>query len=216
MARLTPVFMTTSSGADLSFDDPKPHQIKLKDIITSLSHQYRFAGHGKLNYTVAQHSVFVADLIATRPILWKDIKQSKKTLQDAIKYGLIHDFHETYTGDINSNVKQVFRNANDNILEKLEERLDRAMFKRFEMEYPPSDAVKKVVKRADKLALYVEGGVMLRNPTKLTKSWQNTVDKIREYGVLDEEPNIVLCPLQSDSAAKVLAMKLSQVFPDIK
>lgn len=78
-------------GAGLVYlPDPRREMIKIKDIAQSLSRQCRFNGHGKYFYSVAEHCVLGASMYSDP--------------SDQFAF-LLHDAHETYTGDIVSPVK---------------------------------------------------------------------------------------------------------------
>lgn len=74
----------TSSGRRYWPADPRPEDIDIQDIAHALSLQCRFGGHVRRFYSVAQHSVLVANLCPPADTLW----------------GLLHDASEAYIVDI--------------------------------------------------------------------------------------------------------------------
>ena len=64
--------------------DPRLEDIDIRDIAHSLAYQCRFAGHCHPFYSVAQHSVFVSQLVSARHAGW----------------GLMHDAAEAYITDL--------------------------------------------------------------------------------------------------------------------
>lgn len=79
--------------------DPKPEDVEIYDIAHSLSLLCRFNGHCRSFYSVAQHSVLVAD-----------------KLPDELKlFGLLHDAHEAYTGDFISPLKRSDPDLNESL-----------------------------------------------------------------------------------------------------
>ena len=68
----------------------------LTDIAHSLAQICRFTGHCKRHYSVAEHSLFVADILKRQGL--------PPTGQLA---GLLHDAHETYCGDVATPIKDV-------------------------------------------------------------------------------------------------------------
>ena len=56
----------TYTGVMFNFLDPKQEDIKIEDIAHSLSLQCRFTGHCKQFYSVAEHSIAVADHLAKK------------------------------------------------------------------------------------------------------------------------------------------------------
>jgi len=85
----------TYTGVMFNFLDPKQEDIKIEDIAHSLSLQCRFTGHCKQFYSVAEHSIAIADHLA------KKYRDRKLTLA-----GLLHDASEAYLSDLASPLKQ--------------------------------------------------------------------------------------------------------------
>lgn len=77
----------TASGRTLSVFNPSPAAISIHDIADHLAKICRFAGAASAFYSVAQHSVMVANLVANHG-------------PRAMLYALLHDAHEAYVGDI--------------------------------------------------------------------------------------------------------------------
>ena len=104
----------THSGRMVDLLDVKPEDIDLDDIAHALAQTCRFCGHTKRHYSVAEHSINVARL-----------------LPDAIKiYGLLHDAHEAYVGDISTPLKRslpVFRDWLANITDNIDEAIYAAL-----------------------------------------------------------------------------------------
>lgn len=84
----------------LAFDllDPRPEQVSILDIAHALSMICRYTGHAREHYSVAEHSVFVAQHVleetGDRALAWA---------------GLVHDAHEAYVGDVASPIKVALR-----------------------------------------------------------------------------------------------------------
>jgi hypothetical protein len=85
-------YITTFTGARFSYRNPGP--FLLRDIAHSLSYTARFRGHTGFFYSVAQHSLMVADLM--RYDGYSPAAQAA---------GLLHDAHEAYVGDIPTPLK---------------------------------------------------------------------------------------------------------------
>lgn len=68
----------------------------IREMAHALAQINRFTGHCKRPYSVAEHSVLVADIAA-----------SEGASTSAQLAALLHDAHEAYTGDVSSPVKRV-------------------------------------------------------------------------------------------------------------
>ncbi|MHB1869610.1 MAG: phosphohydrolase [Steroidobacteraceae bacterium] len=91
--------MLTASGR--TFDpramaaDGTTGSVTIEDIAHSLSHICRFGGHCERAYSVAEHSLYVADILKSRGM--------PAAGQLA---GLLHDGHEAYCGDVPTPIKR--------------------------------------------------------------------------------------------------------------
>lgn len=84
-------YIITYTGLKFYFNNPTPDMVRLEDIAYSLSRLCRFTGHSYPFYSVAEHSMRVADLV-----------QPKLELQ-----ALLHDATEAYVGDMSSPLKSL-------------------------------------------------------------------------------------------------------------
>ena len=131
----------TRYGHVVDFENPQPDQIDAKDIAAALSHICRFNGHGHVPYSVAQHSVMVADNF--------DVPEDRL-------YALLHDAHEAYTGDLTTPFKTFLESRHKGIIHGIEDKLDKAIHAYFGLSYPLSPALKAEIKYADRQALATE------------------------------------------------------------
>ena len=125
----------THSNKILFYEQPDPDSITIEDISIALSRQVRWGGHGEFFYSVAQHSLYVAGQVS---------------MENRI-YGLLHDAHEAYTGDIPAPLKKLL---GPRILE-VEDTLQRAIYEALGIEWPSAEAQADVSK-ADKSLLAPE------------------------------------------------------------
>jgi hypothetical protein len=88
----SPGIIETHSGGGFDLFSPDPDTIRLPDIAASLAHTCRFGGHCRHFYSVAHHSLHVADELA----------DNSPRLQ---LIGLLHDAGEAYLGDIPRPIK---------------------------------------------------------------------------------------------------------------
>lgn len=127
----------TFSGHYFNFLRPDPATIDIEDIAQGLSHVCRFAGQSRRFYSVAQHSVHVADLVA-------DLGYPEHALA-----GLLHDAAEAeaYVGDVTRPLKQLLPDYR-----QIEARIEAVVFARFGL---PA-VMPQVVKNADLILLATE------------------------------------------------------------
>lgn len=142
VAKRTVTSIETYTGKFVDLLDPKPEQICLVDIAVGLAEAPRFGGQINRHYSVAEHSVRVAD----------SLQQISYGLQI---YGLLHDAHEAYTNDITAPMKHVLELAAPGVIRDLQGRLDVAIADHFGLE-PLNEFQLADIKRADDLVLFRE------------------------------------------------------------
>lgn len=76
---------------------PRAEDVRIEDIAYSLSRLCRFTGHCNRFYSVAEHSIYVAEIVAENRPEWA-------------LAALLHDAEEAYIGDISSPLKALIRN----------------------------------------------------------------------------------------------------------
>lgn len=127
---------TFTDGNYLNLMDIDLEKILIEDIAHSLSKLPRFGGHMKANYSVAQHSIWIAKKL-------EEAGQDK----NICLCGLLHDAPEAYMMDIPSPIKKMLP---DYI--KLENEVMTSIANKFSLIYPFPD----VIKEMDKIALEFE------------------------------------------------------------
>ncbi len=133
------------SGRRLDLLDPSPLDIEIEDIARGLSFQARWNGQtiGEFPYSVAEHSLLVEDIFHT---LYP---------KAAVKWrlaALLHDAPEFVIGDMISPVKAAVGPG----YKALDDRLMAAIHLRFGLPAVLPVAVKKQIKRADKISAWLE------------------------------------------------------------
>lgn len=141
-------YVETRSGKRVTFLDPKPDDIDIRDIAYSLANQCRFNGHCSAFYSVAEHSVHVSSLLP-------------RELQLG---GLLHDAAEAFVGDIPSPIKQFVPNLRD-----IEDSIVRVIFEKFGC----LDALERYneIKQVDLQQLYTEAHYLLPSGGKHWNMW---------------------------------------------
>ena len=112
-------WILTNSKKRFDFNDIKTQDISILDIAHSLSMQCRFNGHCKTFYSVAEHSLFMSNLLS-------EIEGNTKELQ---LFALLHDAAECYIGDMPRPLKQ-----NDDFFNDIEQRVMIEVEDRFSLE----------------------------------------------------------------------------------
>jgi len=140
----------TLSGITIDLLDPRPEDIRIGDIAAHLSKINRWVGATALPYSVAQHSEFVSRQLERR----------------FAQYGLLHDAHEAYLGDISSPCAAAIGALSmaaspapgpaKAAIAELKRRMDQAIFLRFGLEFPMPPPVAIAVRLADMRALTTE------------------------------------------------------------
>ena len=110
--------------------DPGQVLIIIEDIAHALSNICRFNGHSRVFYSVAQHSVLMAEYIS---IGYKNA-------------ALLHDAHEAYIGDVSSPLKSLLPDY-----QSIEQKIQRNVLQVFGL-----DSVPQAVKDLDKQMLITE------------------------------------------------------------
>lgn len=133
------------SGRRLDLLDPTPLDIEIEDIAHGLAFVARWNGQtqGDFAYSVAEHSLLVEEIYGRL-----DPKASAKWRLAA----LLHDAPEYVIGDMISPVKSAVGPG----YEDLDQRLAAAIHLRFGLPATLPVAVKKMIKKADKISAWLE------------------------------------------------------------
>ena len=133
------------SGRRLDILNPSPLDIEIEDIAHGLARVSRWNGQtrGKHSFSVAQHSILVERLVRIN---------APKLNQKWYLAALLHDAPEYVIGDMIT----PFKHALDGMYREIEAGLDRAVHIRFGLPPQIPDAVKRTIKRADRMAAWLE------------------------------------------------------------
>ncbi|MEM7470280.1 MAG: HD family hydrolase [Pseudomonadota bacterium] len=145
MAKQPRAWQRMLSGRRLDLLDPTPMDIEIEDIAHGLAFVARWNGQtfGDFPYSVAEHSVLVEKLFSTlnpnAPIKWR-------------LAALLHDAPEYVIGDMISPVKAAVGPG----YAALDDRLTAAIHLRFGLPATIPVAIKKQIKKADKISAWLE------------------------------------------------------------
>ena len=133
------------SGRRLDIINPSPMDIEIGDIAHGLARVSRWNGQtkGKYPFSVAQHSVLVEKLVQS---IAPDLDQKWQLAS------LLHDAPEYVIGDMITPFKGVLGDRYKDI----EARLEAAVHIRFGLPAALPDYVEKTIKRADRMAAWLE------------------------------------------------------------
>lgn len=164
--------MQTFSGRKFYPNDIRVSDICIEDIAHALSHVCRFGGHCNRFYSVAQHSVHVAEIVEERcskmrPMLPRTMEPaplSPVMARQFIAHALLHDAAEAYLGDCVTPLKQVLPDYRD-----VEERAMNAILGAF----PVGVFAPDITKDADRVMLVTEARDLLGSPPWI-KNYEQT------------------------------------------
>lgn len=156
-------WMQTRSGKKIVLRDPKPEDFCIEDIAHGLSNVCRFGGHVAEFYSVAQHSVLVAETVAQLA--------GSREMQ---LHGLLHDASEAYIGDVIWPLKQAIEMGGYRWLEHLFEVAIAHAFGFPAVMHP-------IVKRADLIVLATEKRDLMGHDTSIERQ-RDVVAEVKAAG----------------------------------
>ena len=179
------------SGRRLDLLDPSPLDIEIEDIAHGLSRVARWNGQtsGDWAYSVAQHSLLVEDLVArlrrSPPRPWR-------------LAALLHDAPEYVIGDLIT----PFKAAVGLDYKALERRLLQAVHIRFGLPARLPQAATALIKRADRVAAYLEATQLAGFEAKEAR---------RFFGRHEDFGDIGLAPWPPDRAKDALLARFAEL-----
>jgi len=128
-------WIQTYSGGKFWALDPRPEEVNIMDIAHALSLQCRFNGQCDSFYSVAAHSVNVAEFIAQTyhdqdPFYSEyllDEADVKIDYEDMIMWGLLHDASEAYLPDVPRPIKKFlpeYKAVEDGVMKVVAEKFE--------------------------------------------------------------------------------------------
>ena len=172
-------WLMTRSGRKFVLNAPSESMVRWDDIGEALAKMCRFNGHCRGFYSVAQHSILVADALYAEYRI----------------YGLLHDAHEAYIGDIISPVKKSIGMSRQSHLDAMQDAIDKCIYAAVKIP-PPDETLAQRIRVADMRALATE--------------WRDLIDHDGQPLFEDEDLRPFKAPiatLSSWQAARALYMK---------
>lgn len=144
-------WIQTFTGRKVDPVNIRAEDICIEDIAHALALKCRYSGHCPEFYSVAQHSVHVAQLVPPGMKMW----------------GLLHDAHEAYLADLAGPVKLSLRQLGITVWDELEDKIDRAIVVWRGLPSPcPAE-----VKTADKIMLVTEARAFFGETATYRELW---------------------------------------------
>jgi len=168
-------WITTYSGIRFPLLEARLEHVVLEDIAHSLSMQCRYNGHCPRFYSVAEHSVLVAE--------WVERRTSNRRL--ALE-ALMHDASEAYLCDVPAPLKPLLANYRE-----IEIQVERLVARRFNLAYPWHELAKEADKR-----IIVNEYKELFEPTHGPRDW----DAFEGVEPLDDCNLVLFNPLEARDA----------------
>ena len=144
------IFVSTYTGRQIHPLSPDPEQIDIEDIAHGLAFQCRFNGQTRHFYSVAQHSLIVAELVPKR-------------LRMA---ALLHDAAEAYLGDVVKPLKLLLPFYSD---------IENQVMKAISLKFGIGNLDDRAIKRADLIALATEKRDLMPHSTEPWSALQGIV-----------------------------------------
>lgn len=148
---MTTFALDTASGIRLDLDAPRAGDIKLSDVAAALSKICRFGAQATRFYSVAQHSILVADLV------------ERAGHSEVALAALHHDSHEAFACDLPTPLKRRINAESNGYYSRLCGLLDAAIDEAFGIvgvrREPGAEAI---IKAADEKALLIESRELLQ------------------------------------------------------
>lgn len=146
-------WMQTYTGRQYFYGETDQiNEITLLDISKSLSRQFRFLGHTSSPLSVAEHSVVVAEIVR------EEGGNERQQL-----YGLLHDAHEAYLGDIIRPLKMFWIEEYKVSIRGLEAQVQADIYRGLGIPEPEPVEL-HLVEKADTIALAAERRLFARGP----------------------------------------------------
>lgn len=168
---MSPFSTLTARGALFPLDCPVAADVRWRDVACGLSRINRFNGATLAPYTVAQHSVFVADLVTAvlscgvHPIMVDGLiartvaeAACNDHLADKIRLAaLLHDAHEAFTGDITAPVERLLaRLTGGDPVGQIKRQVDAAVYAAADLPWPLPPGWRALIDAADARACATE------------------------------------------------------------
>ncbi len=144
--KIAPFWIQTHSGKAFDLSNPRPEMVCIEDIAHALAQINRYTGHAAWPYSVAQHSIMVAEIVAA-------------TAPELGLPALMHDSPEYVLNDWSSPLKALTVERSNlrgfsSVTALIDRDVEAAIRKRFGLYVTPEQH--RLIKQADLIALATE------------------------------------------------------------
>lgn len=143
-------WLQTYTGRQFWPLDPRAEDVHIEDIAHALALNCRYTGHCRWHYSVAQHSIYVSQIV--REMGHKELALT----------ALLHDASEAYMLDLARPSKKHCPQ-----FVEIEHRLEQVIADRFSLVFP----FPEIIKTADNIALATERRDLMPNPPRPWKTY---------------------------------------------
>jgi hypothetical protein len=158
--------------------------IDIDDVAHGLAHACRFAGHTSRFYSVAEHSVLVANIVhAEAPHI--------------ALAALWHDAHEAYMGDLPTPLKAIIGKRWKHIASRIDEAVSDHLGLEVDLRHP-------IIKLADELAMAYEASLLMTGP-----AWEFTRHMQHEQADAACTSPLALSPYEAAALFKLTHLHLT-------
>lgn len=150
------MWMQTWRGHSFFYNDlhNEDSKIIMADIVCGLARLPRCLGHGQKVLSVAEHSIIVSYIV-------ESLGGTKKQQL----YGLLHDAHETYCGDIPKPYKDYLQAIHGFNIRYVEDEFQERIYNALKI-VQPDGVDSKLIKTADEYALFYERRINMKSGLK--------------------------------------------------
>jgi uncharacterized protein len=145
--RCNKTWIQTATGRQFWPLNPRQEDVSIEDIAHHLANKCRFTGATAELYSVAQHSVLMAEFAI------------ENHGRSTALYALLHDAAEAYVPDVARPVKPYWKEFRE-----IEERLMSAIMKALEIPWPMMGFVEETIKHLDLMMLATERRDLMPTP----------------------------------------------------
>ena len=199
-------WLMTAAGTCFPLLDPKPSDTDARHRAIMLAKRPRFGGATRGFYSVAQHAVLVSQIVDELLAANDDGVGGMVLAPAPAFYGLLHDDHEAYLGDMPTPVKHALRAIDERAIaawNRLVDGIDRAVHESHGLPWPRDPRIDAMVRQADLLALATEKRDLMPHPAPGHPDWDIPLPHALDH--------VKIVPLNPDQAQFAYLQRLTDL-----